>query len=753
MMVNKLVLLKGKTMLDIRAAVHQHLPKVVSVLPKPLLNLFIYILKAIFHEKLFSGIYKQNYHLKGLDFVDSMLEKLHITYTVNPNELNNIPSTGRVIIIANHLTGAQETMALIQTISNVREDKKVKLLANTMLMGIEQIRTLLIPVDNINGAITKESLKEVKSALDNEEAIIIFPAGVVSRLTFKGIRDSMWKASFLKIARSTQSPVLPIRVEGRNSILFYFLSLFLPKQLTGLLLPHEFATAFKRAPLHLHIGHVIPYASFPNSNDIAQDTLLFYQQLYALGTDQKAVLQTETTIIRSNNTKQLKTEVENAQFLGYTNNGKKIILVIAKEAPFLIRELGRVRELSFRGIGGGTGTARDNDMYDNHYKHLILWDDHDLEIVGAYRIGECKEIINDKGIEGLYTSNLCHFNEHFQNYYENSIELGRSFVQPKYWGTRAFDSLWQAITVYLAHNPHIQYSYGVVTINADTPQKAVAALVYFYTHHFACTTQMMTAKTPYIMSEANKKEFDELFKDLPYKEGFLILKKYLKDLGTTVPTLFKQYIELYEAGAVRYFDFSVNEGLFGVTEGFIIADNYRMKKSVQERNLKLFYKTKTIDPLTSLYSQEHFKHIVEEMSQYKRNKDIDMLLAIIRIDDFKRKQETYGLLSNKAIQKVANILKKHLRDSDIIAKYDIDSFVVILFDVNEENEIQILEKLRATLDNQKINGIFNISCSVVATPYKHHSKTTIAESLENLEKSLNYTLANNRNSMLICKAQ
>ncbi|WP_297485301.1 Eco47II family restriction endonuclease, partial [Sulfurimonas sp.] len=344
--------------------------------------------------------------------------------------------------------------------------------------------------------------------------------------------------------------------------------------------------------------------------------------LYSIGTDRQKVLKTEITIGKPKNRKQLKEEVEKAEFLGYTNNGKKIILADARHSPFLISELGRVREISFRAIGGGTGTARDNDAFDNHYKHLILWDDDDLEIVGAYRIGECKQIIQDRGQEGLYTSNLCHFNELFKEYCGNSVELGRSFVQPKYWGSRAFDSLWQAVTVYLAHNPHIQYTYGVVTINADTPQQAVAALVYFYTHHFACETKMMTAKQPYIMSKENQEKFDKLFKHLSYKEGFIVLKRYLKDLGTVVPTLFKQYIELYEEGAVRYFDFSVNDGLFGVTEGFIISDNYRMKKSVQERNLKEFNKN-LIDPIKLTFDSKVYGKTIEEIIESESIRQMD----------------------------------------------------------------------------------------------------------------------------------
>jgi len=575
-------------MLDIEKAYKQNFSKAMKYFPKNVNNFFIAILKKIFHEKTYNEIYEKNHYLKGLEFVDSMLELLHIEYTIKPNELKNIPSTGKILVIANHITGASDAFALVQLIASARENKKVRLMVNGMLMGVTQASDIIIPVDNITGAITKTSLKTINEALDNEEAVVIFPAGVVNRLSFHGIKDTPWKASFLKIAKKNNSPILPIKIEGRNTLLFYFVSLILPKKLSGLLmLPREFAIAGEMKPLAFTIGRVIPVSSFSDKSISMEEYLkLFYAHLYALGTKKKSLFQTETTITSAHNKILLKEEVNNAEVLGHTLDGTKIILVEAKNAPFLMQELGRVREISFRAIGGGTGSAKDNDLYDNYYKHLILWNEKDLEIVGAYRIGEVAQIIKNRGMKGLYTYNLCNFNEHFQDYYNNSVELGRSFVQPKYWGSRALDNLWQGVGAYLAKNPHIIYTYGTVTINADTPKQAIAALVYFYTFHFGCETNMMSAKTPYFMSDEQKQEFDTLFKDKSYKEGFVVLKKYLKDLGTSVPTLFKQYAELYDEGAVRFFDFSINEELHGVVEGFIIADNSRMKEAKRKRYIK-----------------------------------------------------------------------------------------------------------------------------------------------------------------------
>ncbi len=576
-------------MLDIEKAYKNNFTKAMKYLPSFINNIFIKALKKLFHEKTFNDIYKKNHYQKNLEFADSMIELLGIHYTVELNELKNIPSVGRVLVIANHITGASDAFTLVQLIANARENTKVKVMVNGMLMGMEQALDLLIPVDNISGNITKKSFIAINEALKNEEAVIIFPAGIVSRLSWQGIKDLPWKASFLKIAKKNNTPILPIHIETRNSILFYVVSFFLPMKLSGLMLPREFATASQLPPLHYHIGKVIPVSSFSDKNiSINAYVHLFYKHLYTLGTGKVAPLKTEITVTAAHNKMLLRDEVNKAEVLGHTLDGKKIILAEAKNAPFLMQELGRVREVSFRAIGGGTGGAKDNDLYDNYYKHLILWDEEDLEIVGAYRIGEVEQIIENRGMQGLYTYNLCDFNEHFENYSHNSVELGRSFVQPKYWGSRALDNLWQGVGAYLAKNPHIVYTYGTVTINADTPKQAVAALVYFYSLHFSCDTNMMSAKTPYFMSYEQKQEFDMLFKYKSYKEGFVVLKKYLKDLGTSVPTLFKQYAELYDEGAVRFFDFSINEELHGVVEGFIIADNSKMKEAKRKRYIKNF---------------------------------------------------------------------------------------------------------------------------------------------------------------------
>ncbi len=693
-------------MINVEKLLEDNYAKEMNNLSPWLKKLFVSGFKKLFCEERLNKIDQGKEHLRGLEFTDNLLDSLGITYKVKPKELQNIPATGKLIVIANHPTGMQDSFSLVQLIANVREDKKVKLLINSMLYETSKGFGWGIPVD-VRGGISKTSLQSINEALENEEAIIIFPAGYVNRFSlFKGLKDSVWKASFFKIAQKTQTPILPIKIKGRNSLLFYITSFLVPNHISGLLLMREFVNAGKQKAIDFTIGKVIPPESFSNKAVTTQEYLeMFYQHLYTLEKNRGDILKTEITIGAPKNKKMLKDEVQRAEYLGETADGKSIILADAKHSPFLLRELGRVREISFRAIGGGTGQAHDNDLYDQYYKHLILWDNEELEVVGAYRIGECEDIIKDKGREGLYTYNLCTFSNDFQEYCGNSVELGRSFVQPKYWSTRALDNLWQGVGAYLAHNPKIKYTYGTVTINANTPKKAVAALVYFYSTYFSCSTHMMQAKTPYVMSDENQKEFDTLFEGLSYKEGFTVLKKYLKELNTSVPTLFKQYTELYEKGAVRFFDFSVNESLFGVVEGFIIADNSRMKKEKRKRYIESYEQLKTIDRVTGLFTKAHFCEQLSVMLNSKRKRDANTAVVVLELHEDE--------VDETLLAKASKTLKKSLRDDDLIARYDYKKFIFALKNVDENDLDIVLEKLKMAL---------KLKCSFKRTYYGENDK-------------------------------
>ena len=152
-----------------------------------------------------------------------------------------------------------------------------------------------------------------------------------------------------------------------------------------------------------------------------------------------------------------------------------------KENTFVMDEIGRLREMTFRSVGEGTGHSKDIDRYDHYYRHLVLWDDEKLEIAGAYRLGEIWRWQNQP-IGKLYSSTLFSYQGAMQSYVKGGLELG--FVQPQYWGMRSLDYLWQGIGAYLAAHQQVQYLFGPVSLSSSLPKSARDMVAYFYTTIF-----------------------------------------------------------------------------------------------------------------------------------------------------------------------------------------------------------------------------------------------------------------------------
>jgi putative hemolysin len=572
-------------MVHIETMIRSAYPIFYNKIPSIALRPSIELLKKLFHEKEVNSFLDTHSRLYGLDFVEAVLEHLHISYTANQQQLENIPTIGKVIIVANHPLGAADALTLLKMVSDVRRDKKIKIVANQMLSHIPQLSQLLIPVDNVQGRLSRRSLQAIDEALDNEEAVIFFPAGEVSRASFSGVKDSHWKSGFIKIAQRTFTPVLPVHIAARNSSLFYALS-YIYKPLSAFLLGHELMRSRSNKPLAFKIGEIIPTASFQNpSLKASQYARLFRKHLYRMAKGRKGLLQTEQCISRPVERQLLRSELKSSERLGSTTDGKEIYLVEAEGSSSVIKEIGRLREYTFRKVGEGTGFKRDIDRFDEYYMHLVLWDDEALEIAGAYRIGDCAWILSWLGKEGLYMNELCTMHEDLDARLENAIELGRSFVQPKYWGSRALDYLWQGIGAYLLHNPEVRYMYGPVSISNSYPKAAKDILVYFYSCYFKADSQSLSAKLPYLLSKNTRSEFDELFGEQTYSEAFRTLKSYLKGFEVTVPTLYKQYGELCEEGGVKFFDFGSDPDFNNAVDGYLMVDLNRLKEEKRRRYL------------------------------------------------------------------------------------------------------------------------------------------------------------------------
>jgi len=569
-------------MVDVEKTLSLKYPSIVSY-PLILRNLVVYFLKKILHQEEINTFLLHGEAYKGFDFVEAVLEYFNFGYTLSNKDKANIPSSGRVIIIANHPLGALDALALIALVKEVRSD--IKILANDVLMQIEPLQNLLIPIDNLGGTTARESLKKIYEALERDEALIVFPSGEVSRAQPTGIKDSKWKKGFLKFAQKSNSPILPVFIDAKNSPLFYTLSIINKKISTFLLASEMFKKRSK--VINFKIGEMIAYKTLQNSgfNDSVLITLL-KKHLYKISKGKKGLFATQTSIAHPEERKIIRSELKNSTLLGETSDGKKIYLYEYSLGSILMKEIGRLREFTFRKVEEGTGCKRDMDDFDRHYKHIILWDEEELEVVGAYRIGEANFIKEYFGKEGFYSHTLFEFNEAFEPYMNNAIELGRSFVQPRYWGTRALDYLWQGIGAYLYKNPHIRYMYGPVSLSDVYPKIAKNLIISFYSLYFSPKAPLVSARNGYFMSKLEREEALSFFKTGTYKEDFAILKEQLSHMDLSVPTLYKQYTELCEEDGIVFLDFNIDKEFANCVDGFILVDISRIKEAKKTRYIK-----------------------------------------------------------------------------------------------------------------------------------------------------------------------
>ena len=552
----------------------------IELFPKIAQDIMINSAKRLVYEDKINSFLKEHEDDAPFDFIEAVLEYFNFSYKFASNQIENIPPSGKCIIIANHPLGALDALSLIDMIRKVRVD--VKIMANDVLSHLKPLKPILLDVDVFSLKISKQSIEKIYSALDKEQAVVIFPSGEVSRVKPNGIKDTKWHKGFLKFAVKKQAPILPVYIKARNSSLFYTVS-SINKKISTILLPMEM---FKKRgkQIEFKIGQIVPPKSFmKNGLSIETNVKLFKKHLYRIAKDKKPIFATQKCISHPENRQLLKEELKNSKELGATNDGKKIYLFEYKKGSSVIKEIARLRELTFRAVEEGTGDKKDTDSFDKYYKHIVLWDDELLEIVGSYRIADTKEIYKKFGKKGLYTDTLFDISDKFFEEFDNSIELGRSFVQPKFWGSRALDYLWFGIGAYLRDNPDIRYMFGPVSLSSMFPKKALNLIVFYYDLYYGGKKELVRAKEPFIISKNEKKELEEIFAKNDENKDFLTLKEQLSFFGVSIPTLYKQYTNLCENGGINFIAYNVDKDFNNCVDSFILVDIQKIKSSKRKR--------------------------------------------------------------------------------------------------------------------------------------------------------------------------
>lgn len=306
-------------------------------------------------------------------------------------------------------------------------------------------------------------------------------------------------------------------------------------------------------------------------------------------------------IIEKVDRKLIKAELTRERFLRKTNKGGNEIYVINyHNAPNTLREIGRLREVSFRDAGGGTGKDIDIDIYDtqeNPYEQLLVWDPDHEEILGGYRFMFGSDIpVDENGKLKIATARLFDFKEKFiTEIIPYTIELGRSFVQPAYQSSRAgakalfaLDNLWDGLGALWYDHKEIKYFFGKVTMYPHFNERARALILAFMKKHFPDKDKMLEPFNPVELGCVTQEEIEKLFCCNEYKENYKALNKEVREIGTNIPPLVNAYMNL--SPTMRTFGTAVNDVFGNVEETAILITIKEIFDDKRKRYMESYVK-------------------------------------------------------------------------------------------------------------------------------------------------------------------
>jgi putative hemolysin len=464
-----------------------------DTLPKRLANRFAPLLESVLSFPALNRIHKKasRPHSSGR-FSESALDALDIRLNARPEDVARIPQTGPLVVVANHPFGGPDGLALLALLQRRRLD--VKMLANPLLRIIPELRDDIIQVNPFesrasiprNGRAVRQAMRWVREG----HVLALFPSGEVSSFNSKQrcVSDRPWSALAARMIRSTGAPVLPIFFAGRNTGLFQ-LAGFVHERLRTLMLPWQLLKR-QGSRIDVEVGNLILPAPLVEIGDDGELAAYLQARTYLLGgrtishTPERAVPAPESVapIARAPATGDLRAEVSALPPTAKLASAGSVSVFIATYSmiPQIIQEIGRLREITFRAVGEGSGLERDLDRFDPTYLHLFAWDEDKQLIVGAYRLGLTDSLLSLGGKKALYTSTLFEFEDELLRQITPAIELGRSFVRREYQKEYApLMLLWRGIAVFVARNPQYRRLFGPVSISNNYHSMTKEILIEF----------------------------------------------------------------------------------------------------------------------------------------------------------------------------------------------------------------------------------------------------------------------------------
>ena len=510
------------------------------------------------------------------DFFASALEQADLRPSWADACLARIPRSGPLLAVANHPHGMTDGLVAMEFLLRARPDTLV--VGNEWLARIPGIRPWLIEVDP-DGKANLAGARRMLDHLAAGGALLMFPAGEVSSLRpwRRRVEDARWSDSFVRLARRTKAALLPLHIEGRNSGLFQAAGLVHPRLRTTLLLREFLAQRGK--VIRLRAANPVTPAQLTQHPDDAEAAEFVRLRCELLPRRERAPRAAATEapkqaeLIAPVNPLLVRAELQSLppEDLLLTSGDFRIYRFLGADLPHTLREVGRLRELTFRSVSEGTGLACDLDAFDAWYDQLVLWDEKEGRIVGGYRLGPTDRILPLRGKHGLYTSTLFEFKGDFFKRMDPALEMGRSFIRPEYQRRpTSLPLLWRGIGRYVLRFPQYHLLFGPVSINPEYGQ-ASKELILSYLRHNRLADDLVPfvrAKNPPRAMSLHEADLDVLQRcafDLEHVSG---LVSDLEPDAKQVPVLLKHYLKLNG----RLITFNVDDSFGGCLDGLIVVD-------------------------------------------------------------------------------------------------------------------------------------------------------------------------------------
>jgi len=522
----------------------------------------------------------------AIEFSSRALRELDVAIAVADAELRHVPSTGPVVVVANHPFGALDGLLLLEIIKRIRDD--AKLLGNELLGRVADLhdRLFLVDVFGDRSAAVHRNSRALRAALRwvaHGGCLGVFPAGEVAhRSNGDRVVDSAWQHAAAELALHAGATVVPVFIEGQNSRLFRAAGRLHPLLRTALL-PRELWSK-RHATIEIRIGRGLTADTLALHYEPAARTRLLRSHVEALAQrgatpEAKGPFVQPQPIAPRAMAAAIDANVDAIrEHVLIETDAFQVICARAAELPAVLPEIGRLRELTFRAAGEGSGLPRDLDRFDDTYRHLFVWDRHRCQIAGAYRVGATDEVTAKTGVDGLYTRTLFDYDETLLDRIGPALELGRAFVAPEY--QRDFSPLlllWKGISRLVAREPRYRRLFGVVSISDHYTSVTRQLLLKFLqtTRFDSDLGRLVRAKHP---PAPLRSDFVETT-TVERIEDVCALVRSLEADGKDMPVLLRQYLKLN----ARLLGFSVDPLFGNVLDGLVVVDLGEVEPAILSR--------------------------------------------------------------------------------------------------------------------------------------------------------------------------